>query len=106
VDRNDRLKAALPKGPIPEPLVLVDVPVKGSSRAIKGEVLFYLPEDLSGVHFREPSALPRFDSAPMELEQAEFDKIAGKIRVLAHPSWRDIIAQIVPQKSMIDILVP
>jgi HD superfamily phosphohydrolase len=88
-----------------KPLILVDVPVKSPTRSSNAEQLRYLPEDFSGAHSREPSMLPRFSTAHLELEQVDFDKRVGKIRILAMPVWRNLIVRSVPESVLLDILM-
>ncbi len=89
-----------------EPLVLVDVPLKATLNPKKGgENLSFLPEDNVGVHARKARAFPKFDELQIENDEASFDISVGKIRVLAHPYWVDLLARCLTQDEIWRILV-
>jgi HD superfamily phosphohydrolase/tRNA A-37 threonylcarbamoyl transferase component Bud32 len=97
----DALEDALRRS---NPVILVDVPIKTTRRLTRVEVLRYLPEDYSGIHFREPMLLPRFAGSKLDLEQVRFDREVGKIRVFSHPAWRDFLVKCVPERALLEML--
>jgi HD superfamily phosphohydrolase len=86
------------------PLILVDIPVKSTSKVGLDEFLLYLPEDYAGIHSRRPGPFPTFSPSLLDLEQTNFDKEVGKIRVLAHPEWTDFLVRCVPEQTVLKIL--
>ncbi len=86
------------------PLVLVDVPVKSTRSVEKEDVLWYLPEDVAGVHLRRTALFPRFAKAEAVVGQSRFDKEVGKIRVLVHPQWRENVVRSLPEEEIIQII--
>lgn len=114
---NERLSqnpALIPRGATREsivtslkavvPLILVDVPVKAISNASENNRLHYLMEDFAGVHSRRSAFFPDFGEIPIDMEQSGFDVDVGKIRVLAHPDWRDFLDHCVRETRIFDIL--
>jgi len=87
-----------------DPLVLIDVPVKSTRAVEKDDVLWYLPEDVAGVHLRRVTLFPRFARAEAVVGQARFDKEVGKIRVLVHPDWREPLVRTLPEEDVIKIV--
>lgn len=88
-----------------EPLVLVDIPVKATHALERNDVLWFLPEDVAGVHLRRVM-FPRFaNSEVVVVSQPRFDKEVGKIRVLVHPRWRETIVRALPEEDVVRILV-
>lgn len=86
------------------PLILVDIPVKAISRGSEPTKLHYLREDVAAVHSRPFAFFPDFDELVIDLEESKFDIEVGKIRVLAHPRWRDLLDRSVKETTIIDIL--
>jgi len=86
------------------PLILVDVPLKATSRTTEAEFLVYLPEDYFGVHSREPAFFPRFERAELDIEKTRFDRDVGKIRVLSHPDWTEALVKFVPEEKVLEII--
>ena len=86
------------------PLILVDVPVKSVSHSSEPTKLHYLMEDFAGVHSRASAFFPDFDEILVDLEESSFDIDVGKIRVLAHPKWRDFLDRCVKETKIFDIL--
>lgn len=85
------------------PLVLVDVPIKGSGSSTQ-ETIAYLPEDIAGIHSRVFGVLPAFKRKPVTLEDTTFDIDVGKIRVLAHPSLTEVLVRAVPDNKVFGFL--
>lgn len=79
------------------PLILVDVPIKDipstGQQLKKKNAIGYLPEDLSGVHSRKNPSFLGFSFSRADLDDSDFDRDVGKIRVFAHPQWRDLLAR-------------
>ena len=75
------------------PILLVDVPVKSLEEKATPEVIWYLPEELTGTHARQLGPLPAIDSVTVDLSDREFDLRVGKIRVLVAPEWIAIAAR-------------
>jgi HD superfamily phosphohydrolase len=75
------------------PLILVDVPLKATRRTDGGSAgVRYLTEDSLGVHAGGKAvSSPKFESSRVILDNEDFDKQVGKIRVFAHPSFRELI---------------
>ncbi|HXD33049.1 MAG TPA: protein kinase [Pyrinomonadaceae bacterium] len=86
------------------PLILVDIPLKSTSAALGSEFLLYLPEDYSGIHSRLPGAFPQFTPSLIDIEQTNFDREVGKIRVLAHPEWTDFLVRCLPERTVLEII--
>jgi hypothetical protein len=83
------------------PLILVDVPLKSIARVEgKKASLLYLPEDIVGIHTNQSRLFPQFRTH--ELETTPFDKDVGKIRILAHPDWRDFLLKFMPPDAVIN----
>jgi len=89
-----------------DPFILVDIPVKAISTAEPDEqkALRYLAEDVVGVHSRKLPAALDFSFSGVSLDDKEFDKEVGKIRVLAHPDWRDLAALCIHEDAVLNIL--
>jgi HD superfamily phosphohydrolase len=75
------------------PVLLVDVPVKSLDERSAPEVIWYLPEELTGIHARQLGPLPSIESVTVDLSDREFDLRVGKIRVLIAPEWLNIAAR-------------
>lgn len=86
------------------PLILVDIPVKSISHSTEPTKLYYLMEDYAGVHSRESGYFPDFDELVIDVDESKFDIDVGKIRVLAHPQWRDFLDRCVKETKIFDIL--
>jgi HD superfamily phosphohydrolase len=86
------------------PLILVDIPIKATSISSGNECLMYLPEDYVGVHSRLPGTFPQFTPSAIELERTSFDREVGKIRVLVHPQWADLLVRWVPEQTILQII--
>lgn len=87
-----------------QPLVLVDIPIKSARKTREAEEIWYLPEDIGGLHSARP-ALPReFHSASAGRSSRSFDQEVGKIRVLVHPEASAIVAQCVNPPIVLSIL--
>ena len=86
------------------PLILVDIPVKGTRRQPGSQRLWYLPEDSIGVHSQDKVPVPTFEAAHIDLGDQEFDAQVGKIRVLVHPEYRDLILKALKQSEVVSVL--
>jgi serine/threonine protein kinase len=86
------------------PLILVDIPVKAISLSSEPTKLHYLMEDVAGVHSPTSAFFPDFDEILVDVEESGFDVDVGKIRVLAHPQWRNFLDRCVKETKIIDIL--
>lgn len=75
------------------PVLLVDVPVKSLDEKAAPEVIWYLPEELTGIHARQLGPLPSIENVMVDLSDREFDLRVGKIRVLVAPEWVSIVAR-------------
>ena len=75
------------------PILLVDVPVKSIDERAAPEVIWYLPEELTGIHARQLGPLPKIESVTVDLSDKEFDFRVGKIRVLISPDWITIASR-------------
>lgn len=87
-------------------LILVDIPVKNKKRGAGATGgLWYLTEDSVGVHpgqYRVP--VPQFEMSRVVLDDEAFDKRVGKIRVFAHPSYRDLIVRYLDRAEILSVL--
>lgn len=89
-----------------QPLILVDIPTKSTRRGGRGsDGVKYLTEDSSGVHPGQ-HGVPRFGTARVVLDDEDFDKSVGKIRVLAHPEYRDLIVAYLDRSEILSALKP
>lgn len=88
------------------PLILVDVPVKSTKRASgASHGVRYLTEDSSGVHSGEfARSTPMFETTRVILDDENFDKRVGKIRVFAHPDYRDLIVAYLSRAEILSAL--
>lgn len=92
-----------------DPLILVDVPIKALSRPSgerlpDGAGLLYLPESHEGSRNLETQAFPRFERAQVLLEQEQFDKSVGKIRVLVAPEVKELLTSLVSEEAARNII--
>jgi len=71
-------------------VLLVDVPVKSLSVDSAPEVIWYLPEELIGIHARQLGPLPTIRNITVDLSDTVFDLRVGKIRVLVAPDCSTI----------------
>jgi hypothetical protein len=85
-----------------EPLILVDVPTKATNRA--GTYIRFLREDHAGIHGRSGEFQPRFASFRVEKDETDFDIEVGKIRVLAHPSWRSLLIRCIKDRETFRVI--
>jgi HD superfamily phosphohydrolase len=91
-----------------KPLILVDVPVKRTKRSAGAtDGLRYLTEDSLGVHLGQHKApVPKFEVTRIILDDEAFDKRVGKIRVFAHPEYRDLIIGSLTRAEILSALKP
>jgi serine/threonine protein kinase len=75
------------------PVILFDVPVKATSRRTPKAKIWYLKE-------AKFQSKPETKSLEWDLGGKEFDKRVGKIRLLAHPDWKDLIQACVTEKDL------
>lgn len=85
------------------PLLLVDVPVKDFGGAGGPDVIWFVPEDIRGVHAQQ-TVYPSFDFAPVTLAERSFDLEVGKIRVFVHPTWCDLVTTYLDPEAIIERL--
>jgi len=88
------------------PLILVDVPVKNTKRTGAGSSgVRFLTEDSSGVHpDQNATPTPNFETARVSLDDEDFDRKVGKIRVFAHPQYRDLIVATLNRQEILSAL--
>jgi HD superfamily phosphohydrolase len=91
-----------------QPLILVDIPTKSTRRGGRGsDGVRYLTEDSSGVHSGQfGTFVPRFETARVVLDDEQFDKRVGKVRVFAHPEYRDLIVAYLSRSEILSALKP
>lgn len=91
-----------------QPLILVDIPIKSTRRGGRGsDGVRYLTEDSSGVHSGQfGTFVPRFETARVVLDDEQFDKRVGKVRVFAHPEYRDLIVAYLSRSEILSALKP
>jgi len=91
-----------------QPLILVDIPIKGTRRGGRGaDGVRYLTEDSSGVHSGQyGNFVPRFETTRVVLDDEHFDKRVGKIRVFANPQYRDLIVAYLSRSEILSALEP
>ena len=73
------------------PLILVDIPLKATSKKNAPTYLRYVREDPFLGHRFNRGDYSRFESFDFEKDETEFDRKVGKIRVLCDPRWRDLL---------------
>jgi HD superfamily phosphohydrolase/RIO-like serine/threonine protein kinase len=88
-----------------KPLVLVDIPIKATSRMTSTKYLYFLREDVWGVHGRRRISFPSFARSPLDIADTIFDLDVGKIRALAHPRWRNFIVRCLKEEEIIEIIL-
>ena len=82
------------------PLLLFDVPIKGISGVSTSDRIWYLPEDIAGVHNELPW-FPSFAHEDLSYDQSPFDRRVGKIRVFVHPEWSDLVARYLSREDIL-----
>ena len=92
LDESDRRRIEDIEGV--HPLILVDIPIKATGRRGTGNQLRYLTEDSVGVHSDNRASTPSFESSTVDLDDRNFDLQVGKIRIFAHPEYRDSIVRV------------
>ena len=86
-----------------KPLILIDVPLKSFAKVEEKKAsLLYLPERASHVNRNQPDLFPRFK--PSELETVPFDRDVGKIRVLCHPRWFNLVTDCLTQDEIVRLI--
>jgi HD superfamily phosphohydrolase len=86
------------------PLILVDIPIKATSKVPSAQYIYYLREDQWGVHGRRRISFPSFGKTSLDIADTKFDIDVGKIRVLAHPRWRSQIVRWLNENQILDVL--
>lgn len=86
------------------PIILVDVPLKALHTQSKKETLWYISEDQLGMEFDKLFSVYSISETGIQLEQTEFDKAVGKIRVFAHPACEKQIKKCINSKKIIELL--
>jgi hypothetical protein len=84
------------------PVLLVDVPVKSLDERAAPEVIWYLPEELTGTHARQLGPLPAIENVTVDLSDRDFDLRVGKIRVLVAPEWLTIAARCINAGKLLE----
>jgi HD superfamily phosphohydrolase len=103
--RGETLNSVAEALKMTKPLVLIDVPIKAVKRKTREEFIMYLPEEPGGSHMRPTDPLPHFDRVTVHSEQREFDLEVGKVRVLAHPDWAELLIRVLPTDLIANVLV-
>ena len=81
------------------PLVLVDVPIKATAKKKTPKYLRYVREDPFISHRYHHASYPQFESYEIETDETIFDKEVGKIRIVSHPEWRDLLIWVLESGS-------
>jgi len=97
-EANERLRRA-------DPLILVDVPVKSTRRgAERANRLRYLSEDSLEPHRQDQPPTLKFETSTVYLDDEDFDLQVGKIRVLVHPDYRQLLVQCLERKDYLGVV--
>lgn len=102
-EKDDKIQERLEELEGVQPLVLVDIPVKSARKQKESEEIWYLPEDVGGLHSVRPALTREFRSAKVGRSNRAFDQEVGKIRVFVHPSWSNLVS-VVPPSGVLAIL--
>lgn len=87
-----------------EPLLLVDVPLKATSRGESDVDLLYLPEEHIQRGYSVHMMYPKYTSTPTILGEKSFDEQVGKIRVFIDPDLKDVMERAIGQGDVRKIL--
>lgn len=87
------------------PIVLVDVPIKALRDPSGKEALWYIPEEYLRLKRSKKLSFPSAAKSQIQIEQIRFDKEVGKIRVLVHPSWYEVVSESIKSDKIIDELI-
>lgn len=87
-----------------EPIVLVDIPVKSARKVRETEEIWFLPEDIGGLHAHRPDLRREFRARSVGRENRTFDQEVGKIRVLIHPKWSNLVCRCLKPADILAIL--
>lgn len=96
------LKETIEKG---IPIVLVDVPIKALRDPSGKEALWYVPEEYFRLKGSKKLSFASPAKSQIQVEQTSFDKEVGKIRVLVHPSWYEVVSESIKPDKIIDELI-
>lgn len=86
-----------------QPIVLVDIPVKSARKVRETEEIWFLPEDIGGLHSARSDLLREFRSRSAGRENRTFDQEVGKIRVLVHPEWSGVISRCLKPTQILSV---
>jgi HD superfamily phosphohydrolase len=87
------------------PLLLVDVPIKGSASNWEDEILYYLSEDTFGQHAETTAFFPQFKTRDVLHSQSAFDESVGKIRVYCYPKYRGLMVEMLRGEDLIGLII-
>lgn len=86
------------------PIVLVDIPVKSARKTRETEKVWYLPEDVGGLHSVRPDIAPEYRPMNVGRENRGFDQEVGKIRVLVQPEWSELVSRCLQPQVILSVL--
>ena len=86
------------------PLLLIDVPIKGSAATQEPEKIRYLPEDKFGEHTADNLLAPQFSWIPVQLHQRQFDESVGKVRIFVPGAVRQEVVNHFQGASILSFL--
>lgn len=87
------------------PIILIDVPLKALKDPPGEEALWYVPEEKIGLIHKDiftPHAASKLET---QIEKTVFDKEVGKIRVLVHPGYHEVISRYLRNEDIIKLLI-